>query len=205
MIEKYKFLDYPIFITGNATSGTTLLRNLLDGHKDLMVFPVQMGLRAFLDKEGMLYSDFEIDNFFQSGPTTGVNSLHLNKASNDSGDRDYTDINFSELKKRVYSEWDQKTAKDLQNKVIKSFFDYSKYNQVSPKMWVEKTHGNDKYIELFLSWYPAAKIIHIIRDPYDNFSSYRKKMAKNGEAVDAVSFCVEWTLSIDRVLKAYKK
>ena len=72
-------------------------------------------------------------------------------------------------------------------------------------MWIEKTHGNDKHIELFLSWYPTAKIIHIIRDPYDNFSSYRKKMEKNGAVVDAVSFCVEWTLSIDRVLKAYKK
>ena len=72
-------------------------------------------------------------------------------------------------------------------------------------MWIEKTHGNDKYIELFLSWYPSAKIIHIIRDPYDNFSSYRKKTEKQGAVVDAVSYCAEWTLSIDRVLKSYKK
>ena len=36
-------------------------------------------------------------------------------------------------------------------------------------------------------------------------NAHNQKMAKNGEAVDAVSFCVEWTLSIDRVLKDYKK
>ena len=33
------FLDKPVFIGGAARSGTTLIRNLLEGHKNVLVLP----------------------------------------------------------------------------------------------------------------------------------------------------------------------
>jgi len=204
MSDLCEFIDYPVFITGNATSGTTLLRNLLDGHDDLMVLPVQMSLRAFVNDEGLLNSNFSIDNFFETGPTTGIFSLSLNKDSVESGCRDYTDIDFHKFKKLVLDKWDGATGKSLQEAVIKGFFESSKYKSKAPKMWIEKTHGNEKLIELFLEWYPNVRIVHIIRDPYDNFSSYRKKTKQQGGIVDVVSHAAEWARSIDNVLEAHQ-
>ena len=36
-----EFLENPVFICGAPRSGTTLLSNLLDGHHNLIVFPVE--------------------------------------------------------------------------------------------------------------------------------------------------------------------
>lgn len=193
-------LDNPILITGNAASGTTLVRNLLDGHEDLMVFPVEMNLRAFLCSDGSLKDDFDIDKFFSTGPTTGIFSLRLQKVALDSGARDYHDIDFGAFKNQVRNRWDGKSAKSLQVEVVRSFLDHSSYRNASPRNWVEKTHGNEQFIGVFLGWYPNARVIHVVRDPFDNFCSYRTKSEKKGGIVTPATFSVQWSSSLQNVL-----
>jgi hypothetical protein len=49
--------------------------------------------------------------------------------------------------------------------------------QVTPetKYWVEKSPYNEYYGEQIFAWWPDARCIHILRDPRDNFVSYRRK------------------------------
>lgn len=199
-ISMKKNMDNPVFITGNAAAGTTLVRNLLDGHDELMVFPVEMNLRAFICDDGSLKNDFDLDDFLSTGPTTGVFSLRLQKAELDSGLRDYHDIDFEAFKEQVRSNWDGKSAKSLQVEVVRSFQEHSFYCNASPGYWVEKTHGNEQFINIFFDWYPHAKIIHVVRDPFDNFSSYRTKSEKKGGIVTPVTFAVQWSSSLQNVL-----
>lgn len=199
------YLYNPIFITGNAASGTTLMRNLLDGHDALMVFPTEMNLRTFLCSDGSLKDDFDIDKFFSTGPTTGIFSLRLQEVALESGARDYHDIDFEALKNQVRHSWDGKSAKSLQVEVVRSFLDNSSYRKASPRNWVEKTHGNEQFIGVFLGWYPNAKVIHVVRDPFDNFCSYRTKSEKKGGIVTPVTFSVQWSSSLQNVLNMQRE
>lgn len=204
-ISTKEFLDHPVFITGHATSGTTLLRNLLDSHPELLVFPVESNFRGFINPDGSFRADFDIEKLFSTGPTTGIYSLRHGKVDLPSGKRDYSDLDFESFKSEVIKTWDNKTAKDLLIILIESFCNNSHYSGSTPKMWVEKTHGSEICLELFLKWYPNAKAIHMVRDPFDNLASYRVKSAKSGGIVTPLSFCVQWFSSLRMVLNLQQK
>lgn len=205
MMSEYGFLDHPVFITGHATSGTTLLRNILDGHPELLVMPVETNLRAIIRRDGLFVNDFNIEKFLTSGPETGIYSLHHKRASLAGGDRDYNDFDFEAFSHSIKENWDGESAKSLQLSLLKSFYEKSRFKGAKPKMWIEKTHGNELYLDLFFKWYPNAKAIHLVRDPYDNFASYRKKMKKKGGVVTAVSFCNEWLESSRKIVWLKKR
>jgi hypothetical protein len=49
--------------------------------------------------------------------------------------------------------------------------------QINPstRYWVEKSPYNEYFAEQIFAWWPEARCIHIVRDPRDNFVSYRRK------------------------------
>jgi len=49
--------------------------------------------------------------------------------------------------------------------------------QISPdtRYWVEKSPYNEYYAEQIFTWWPQARCIHVLRDPRDNYTSYRRK------------------------------
>jgi hypothetical protein len=45
------------------------------------------------------------------------------------------------------------------------------------RRWVEKTPYNERYAPRIFEWWPQARCLHVVRDPRDNFASYRIKHA----------------------------
>jgi hypothetical protein len=43
------------------------------------------------------------------------------------------------------------------------------------RYWVEKSPYNEFYTRQIYEWWPQARCIHVLRDPRDNFASYRRK------------------------------
>jgi hypothetical protein len=43
------------------------------------------------------------------------------------------------------------------------------------RAWVEKSPYNEYYVAQIFAWWPEARCIHILRDPRDNYVSYRRK------------------------------
>jgi hypothetical protein len=43
------------------------------------------------------------------------------------------------------------------------------------RYWVEKSPYNERFAGKIFEWWPQAKCIHVVRDPRDNYASYRRK------------------------------
>ena len=194
-INKYKWFkgeikmnQEPIFIIGPHKSGTSLLRNLFDGHKDLFVIPIEShffqhlgfwidyGIRTQKPKD---YNNQEIEK----------NYINWIKKSNtipggksDSDTRGFWNLEkFKILLKENINDIRKKNFKSLIELYIESMF-YSLYNKNIPenKRIVEKSVDHAEFAIYLKKLFPKAKFIHIIRNPYSNLVSLRKFKSENG-------------------------
>ncbi|AMM41430.1 protein-tyrosine sulfotransferase [Candidatus Desulfofervidus auxilii] len=150
-------MDEPIFIVGVPRSGTTLLRMMLNSHSRIAIAPETHFFRLFWANRHK-YGDLNKDNNFQ-------------KLWNDLTKCKY----FGDLKlknvQEIYEDLfnGKRSYKAIFTKLIK---EYAK--QHNKTRWGEKTPGHLEYVKTILSFYPHAKMIHIIRDPRDVALSLKK-------------------------------
>jgi len=173
------FLENATFIVGYPKSGTTLLLSLLDGHSDLMVLPKElfffnrvMGSQdpcaAVLDK-----------TFFK---TLHHSSPNLFDA-------------FSKELRAVLAP--SLGYKDRLLSVVRAYHDTVK--QHAPvQRWVEKTPLNEYFVHLMRAWFgPHLVVIHMVRDPRDNFAAYRAHRATKKRRISIHDFALRWALSVE--------
>jgi len=55
-------------------------------------------------------------------------------------------------------------------------------HQTGKKYWVEKTPLNERHLKRVDSWWPDLRAIYIMRDPRDNFCSYRRQKTAQYQA-----------------------
>lgn len=182
----------PIFLCGYPKSGTTLLLSLLDSHKELLVFPEEL---KFFQKILTIRKRNDKINFMLS--ETGVRTPSLGKVNYPSGKRDYSAIDgeayMGSLRKLLYG---SKSSKDMFLSVYKNWKKYVSVETDAMKYFVEKTPGNELFIDLIKKWFPNSIFIYIVRDPRDNYLTYRKL---NQQPIR--KFIYSWKLSTDIGLK----
>jgi hypothetical protein len=153
------------FICGHRKSGTTLLANLLDGHSQLAVYPVDLVL---------LYAYFP--DFIRKHDDPGMRRERLDR------------ILFADLRQRLDA-----TLIDV-NALARNFFDglrdeelgepavligrlMAAFQSVSAQTAETRRWGlfKETSIEIYaaeiLKWFPDARFIHLMRDPRDNFAA----------------------------------
>lgn len=168
---------HPVFIFGVHRSGTTLVRNILDGHPDLVVLPsegtyytnLEAKLKtlperermAFLGKEWLrrLANPINQPPYWLLGRSTDISSPYVNFAR-------YLMAWWALLKQNENTQWPH-TA------VVLAYASCT--NNISAKFWVDKTPVNERYIKRIWREMPSAQIIHVVRDPVSILAS-RKKM-----------------------------
>jgi sulfotransferase family protein len=65
------------------------------------------------------------------------------------------------------------------------------------RYWVEKTPHNELFAATIFNWFPAAKLIYIVRDPRATFASVRGfQKIMRVKPMSALRFCVEWHASL---------
>ncbi len=188
-------IDSPVFICGHPKAGTSLIRAILDGHPQLIVYPEEsIFFRRFLPKainlglpEQILLAEKELIHIFQ------WDSKKPAPSQEGYPDRDYSFIPFEEVRQelsRMMKE-NYRHPGDILRAAVLAYGQVSR--QITPQTirWVEKSPYNEYHAGKIFEWWPQARCIHIVRDPRDNFVSYRRKHPK----WNAEFFSMNWLRS----------
>lgn len=173
----------PILILGCTKSGTTLMRNLFDGHKDLFVIPTESHFFQNIN--------YWISYYFR---ITRPRKLNFDEMKS----KLYDWINFMNSKENKIADgftlkkWDLTIFQEIiQNGDVKDVLDLSNlyveamYKSLYKKEYDKNLRFVEKSVEnaeMALDWlkiYPEAKFVHILRNPYSNMVAIRKYLNQN--------------------------
>jgi hypothetical protein len=174
-----KLENHPVFICGHPKAGTSLVKTLLDGHPALVVYPEEtLFFRRFLPAaEGKSFAEqvelaekllIHIFEWNQENPPVHQENFP---------DRDYSDIPFESVKKELADLLGEGNPKvrDFLPAAVCAFGRVSGVLNEGSQAWVEKSPYNEFYADRIFQWWPEARCIHIVRDPRDNYVSYKRK------------------------------
>lgn len=188
------FKNKATFICGYPKSGTTLLLSLLDGHPELLVLPEESYFFNYIypakDKAKAILKETHLSN------------LSRNEVSDSAwGARGYPNFNFSLFESLVQSS--ALEAQDDRETLLAIMSAFSSASgEGAKKRWVEKTPHNEYYYHIMRQWFGSDLVcIHIVRDPRDNFASYRKHRKNNNRELSAETFALRWALSCELGLR----
>jgi hypothetical protein len=168
------WLMRPVFICGHHRSGTTLLQNLLDGHPDLLVLPAEAtyfssfrdvanddptiaALDRFVAEWVTRFIDPNYEPHFKLGRSSTTHNPYLEFA------RRFFAWQFA--LRRAWPEGAQFAA------LLALVVAYGEVVGVaSPRMWVEKTPLNERFLRRFAA-FGEARFVHVVRNPDDSLVS----------------------------------
>ena len=190
-----EFIKHPVLICGHPKAGTSLVTSLLDGHQGIVPYQEKtLFFRRFLPAvegknadEKLALADQLLIHIFQWNLDSPPDH------QKDYPDRDYSDIDFDEVhqKMALLLSAGAPSDKDYLEAVIQAFGEVSGTLTEASHCWVEKTPYNEFYADKIYDWWPEAKCVHVVRDPRDNFVSYKRKQP----GWDAKVFAWNWVRS----------
>ncbi|HZT43418.1 MAG TPA: sulfotransferase [Chthonomonadaceae bacterium] len=175
--------ERPVFVCGAHRSGTTLVRDLLDGHPQLSVLPSEGSFLTSLrgkiealpraEKLGFLGREWlcRLANPINQAPywlldrTTDSHSPYVRFAR--------MLLAWGPL---VEGHFERKKALSPHIAIALSYAACPGAPGIRPTLqrWVDKTPTNEFHLDRLWSELPAAKIIHIVRDPVAVYSSRKR-------------------------------
>ncbi|HEY0245466.1 MAG TPA: sulfotransferase [Mucilaginibacter sp.] len=172
-----ELVQKPVFICGVHRSGTTLLKDILDGHPDLLVLP----------SEGTFYTnlEFKLQRLPANDWAGFLGREWLRRIANPInqppywllGHSDNTDspyVNFARYMMAWWAIIDHKKGTQWPHQAIVLAY-ASVTDKLTAQQWVDKTPTNERFVNRIWREMPHAKIIHIVREPVATLTS-RKKM-----------------------------
>lgn len=175
-----KFMrPHPVFILGAHKSGTSLLRNLLDGHSKLFALPFESHFFQY-------YGYWVANNYRYSEPKNYSRDQLIKvfedfiQANNDSDDKlgDAFVLGRFDVT-RFAAKFEELRTDHTISEAFNLFVEASYASLFSKEMddqilWVEKSVEHAEFAVEIRKAFPKAKFIHIIRNPYSNLVSLRK-------------------------------
>jgi hypothetical protein len=172
--------DLPIFICGHPKSGTSLLRSLLDSHPQLVVYPEETGFfRRYLPA----VQEMSLEEKLAKAEDCLIHIFtwkRVDPPPSQAGfpDRDYSSVPFEAVRRAMVELVARDGFRhdgDLLSAAVLAFGEVTGQLTGKTLHWVEKTPYNELFTGIIYGWWPQARYIHVLRDPRDNFSSYRRK------------------------------
>jgi Sulfotransferase family len=166
----------PVFICGVHRSGTTLLRDMLDGHPDLVVLPAEgtyytnqeTKLQSLPEKEWLghlgrewlrrLANPINQPPYWLLGRSSVAGSPYIDFAR-------YVSAWWKIVDRRAGGQWPHMA-------VVLAYASCT--GNLEAKLWVDKTPTNERFLNRIWQEMPSAKIIHMIREPLATLASHKK-------------------------------
>lgn len=155
----------PLFVVGLGRSGTKLLAELLDGHPQINLSPIESHFIPALIRRFGSPPPFADAATFQQF----VDALQNTTLSENYQDRSLTP-------EYIQQHADLNSWASIFEAVIKY---YAPRPEDADSIWGEKTPEYVNQTALLKSLYPQAKFLHIVRDPRDNVLSFRNSWGRN--------------------------
>lgn len=179
----------PVFICGVHRSGTTLLKDMLDGHPDLVVLP----------SEGTYYTNLEYQllSLPENEWAAFLGKEWLRRLANPINQppywllgRSYDDaspyVNFVRYLMAWWHATDHIPGTQWPHMAIVLAYACCTGN-LTARAWVDKTPTNERFIDRIRQEMPGAKIIQLVREPVATLAS-RKKMESSVRLRNALLF-----------------
>jgi hypothetical protein len=186
-------LGTPIFICGHAKSGTTLLAALLDNHSEVAVFPEEtFYLRQVGNNPDRTTSEL----------AEWLLAQIARKQPSDDGREVYDQWSFAYFKDlellgrrfRTFLENSPDSCGGLLELLVSTYAEET--GQVGRRYWLEKTHGNEMFLDMALQWHPEMRSIYIVRDPRDVYVSWSRRMRASDKSDNIENFLYRWGMSV---------
>lgn len=161
--------DKCVFICGCMKSGTSLLLELLDGHPEIIVMPSDSHMINWINKNSNLPWSKRLEGWDKYWVSCLINPTGQ-KPSWIMGENDTPYLNFLHYLD-YWLEYLPPSDRAPFLAVVLAFYCANPERPTNPKLWVEKTHGNEMKVNQIINLFPDAQFIHIIRDPRPNIAS----------------------------------
>lgn len=181
-------LHKPVFLLGSHKSGTSLLRSLLDSTPGFFTIPVETHFFQF--------TGFWVDYLFRrSLPETLAFEQILNKMldhialSNKSRSKTSDSSLFgrwdvdrfvSMMREKGGEAFEQQGFQGLMTVYVQAIHWSLYQKEMADERIVEKSVEHAEYAVLLEKFYPEAKFIHIVRNPYATLAAIRRYTAVKG-------------------------
>jgi hypothetical protein len=166
----------PVFICGAPRSGTTLVRDLLDGHPELAVLPAEGRFFTHFD-DGRAPAPNAVEEHGQAWLRNLANPNHQRPfwLLGRSDQRDSRYVRFA----RTMLAWNDTLARlDLGRRLLPATA-LALTQDIAPlRRTVDKTPGYEFHLPWIWSHLSEAKVIHLVRDPAAIAASYRAGLAR---------------------------
>jgi len=216
-------MNRPIFILGCHKSGTSLLRNLLDGTPGLFVIPIEThfleitGFQIFyalrkqnFEKVGFENMLMQVRNMLEKSNEKSIAATQYGGDSLGSGKWDIN-LLVNYLERHGKNAFEQKDYRTF----FQTYFEAIQLSllgklPVSEVRYVEKSVENAEYAGWLKKLYPDAVFIHIVRNPYAVLVSIRKFRMLHGHypylgnTLDAMEFSYYNALTNPLSVEDYK-
>lgn len=164
-----------IFITGHRKSGTTLLGNLFDGHMDCCVYPTDFSLMY------AYFPYFNNKSYSIEKKKRRIGRI-LHKSITDKLKDQKINLKFFNTKKFIEFFLKKLNNKNINN--IKYIINLTKNlfaminNEQKKKFFVLKETSSEIFYSTIFNKKDQLRVIHIIRDPRDNYASLKSGSKK---------------------------
>ena len=184
--DKSPLKKAPLFICGCPKSGTTLLRALLDGHPELLIFPMEMKFFRYTDyptlfPEKKLCRESKVKTIADNMLAEKYFRIFLRKEKlSFAGNEEPPD--YSSVDPEIFENYftDLSKVDSLHSlfihcfKALLSGMD-KPIDNLSQYHLVDKTPFLEEYASILKKWFSNARFIHVVRNPYANFVALRKR------------------------------
>jgi hypothetical protein len=173
-----------VFVGGVRKSGTTLLRNLLDHHPALLVFPVDGVLGGIVARGRGETHDAQRDRAL-----AGL-LLHLLVGGLESGDPVWALVRepghiepYLDLARYYYGGEDSRDPRGILLAMLRALVAIDPA-VAARRRWVIKGKFTDQVVQELGAAFPSARFIHIVRHPCAVIASQKRKQPRAGSKLD---------------------
>lgn len=163
------YLDNPVFICGHRKGGTTVLLCLFDSHPELLTYPADS---AFFYQVFPHCETIGLEGTIERVQRHTIRE-NLNHEMATVENLELFDVEAIAVSYALYARESDGAPSAHLRALIRAYGEHCGQSAEGWTHWVEKTSSTEIYACEIAEWFPAAKFIHLVRDPRDNFGSLK--------------------------------